>query len=73
MEHKPKIRVSAVGPCSVGWFQLVPGSPMDDLVPKSFFIDVGFWSFVVFFFFFDVLVTHLLVELLCCILLKFSE
>lgn len=52
MEHKPKIRVSAVGPCSVGWFQLVPGSPMDDLVPKSFFIDVGFWSFVVFFFFF---------------------
>lgn len=40
MEHKPKIRVSAVGPCSVGWFQLVPGSPMDDLVPKGFFIDV---------------------------------
>lgn len=35
MEHKPKIRVPAVGPCPVSWFQLVPGSPMNDLLPKS--------------------------------------
>lgn len=63
MEHKPQIRVPAIVPCSVSWFQLVPGSPMDDLVPKSVYRCGSF----------GVLVSHLLVGLLCCVLLTFSE
>lgn len=61
MEHKPKIRVPAIGPCPVSWFQLVPGSPIDDLMPKSVYRCA----------FFGVRVSHLLVGLLCCVLLKF--
>ncbi|KAM7333418.1 hypothetical protein ACRRTK_006738 [Alexandromys fortis] len=63
MEHKLKIRMPPLGPCTVRWFQLEPGSPMDNLLPKSVYRCV----------FFGVVVSHLLVGLLCCVLLKFKE